>query len=238
MKKIYILTLLLFVVFASNSQTASLGKLYAKPGDIVYMPVSASNFQNIGALGFYINYDKNVLEYQGVVNIAPVVNSILYHNADNILKSGWFTPDAVSSITTDNTKLYEIKFLYKGGNTDVTFDNTSSVIGNIDAQNQNSVSNYVNGFVRETSSGIIENTNALSLNLYPNPTNNLINVVISSNRVIDNISLFNVDGKQIYKASNLNVVNSSVNLLNYAPGVYFMRIESNDDILYRKVIKE
>jgi hypothetical protein len=237
MKNIFILAFLTLITFASYSQTASLEKIYAKPGDVIYMPVTASNFKNIGALGFYIDYDKNVLDYLGIENVNPAVSSILYNYSDNILKAGWYSPDAVSSITADNEKLYDIKFLFKGGSTDVVFDNNASVIGDIEAANQNPVSNYINGFVGEANR-VIENTNNLSLNIYPNPTNGLLNVVISANRLINNISLFTVEGKEIYNHANIKVVNASVDLSNRAPGIYFLRIESNNDILYRKVIKE
>lgn len=239
MKNISILTVLLFIVFASNSQTASLAKLYAKPGDTIYMPVTALEFNNIGAVGFYINYDKNVLDYVGVVNVNQDISSILYNNSDNILKLGWYSTDAVSSITADNSKLFDIKFVYKGGNTVVSFDTEESLIGDIDGLNNNNTSSFINGFVYPLdATGINVNSNSSYLNLYPNPTDGLVNVTISNNRIINNISLFDVEGKEIYNSSSIKLANTSVNLSNNAPGVYFLRIECKDDILYRKVIKE
>ena len=78
MKNVYILIVLFFIGFSSYSQTASLSTIYAKPGDTIYMPVTAIEFKNIGALGLFINYDKTVLTYAGVVNINPKINNIKF----------------------------------------------------------------------------------------------------------------------------------------------------------------
>jgi hypothetical protein len=68
--------------------------------------------------------------------------------------------------------------------------------------------------------GIDELTNSISL--YPNPANDLVNVV-SSNE-IKTIEVLDYIGKVIYRNDDVNLKNTKLDVANYNSGVYFVKI--------------
>ncbi len=74
-----------------------------------------------------------------------------------------------------------------------------------------------------------------NITLYPNPTNDIINFVISSEEETE-ISLFDLSGKFLFKkliSNKNNVIN--LELLN--SGIYLLKIKFAKDILIKKVVK-
>lgn len=87
--------------------------------------------------------------------------------------------------------------------------------------------------VNIVASGILETANTLGLELYPNPANTEINVSWA-NGGNGSIELFDVNGKLV-----LNTEITSGNKLNLAGitrGVYLLKLNSQDQIAYKKLI--
>ncbi len=82
-------------------------------------------------------------------------------------------------------------------------------------------------------------TNELTLNsgieVYPNPTNNMVNINKTDSTIeIKNVNLFDSLGKIIYSKKDIQ----SIDLTNVIKGIYFLRIESENGSVYtQKIIK-
>ena len=71
--------------------------------------------------------------------------------------------------------------------------------------------------------------------VYPNPTTNIITVE-SQDLDIDRILIFDVAGKIIYSKTNFD--NNTIDLTDYANGLYFLKIYSDKGAFVEKVIKK
>lgn len=130
---------------------------------------------------------------------------------------------------------------YAGGNFGCSTD------GNLSDFNSKGISglNYKNGVLYltneilcETVTKIIDaslsNDKILTdvLEIFPNPTHNIIN--INSNKKINKIELYDLQGKLILKENETDQINIS----NLKEGVYFIKIYTNNGLQIKKIIKE
>ncbi len=106
---------------ASTSITAELATVTASLGQEVLVPLDVTNFSDVAALTFYIGYDPAVLSFVGLESIAPEVAGI---QANTIT-----SPDQIVIAWNDMVnffnftgKLFDLKFVYNGGTSDLTFD--------------------------------------------------------------------------------------------------------------------
>ena len=84
---------------------------------------------------------------------------------------------------------------------------------------------------------IDENINKLEI--FPNPTNDFINLDISINSLEDiNISLIDILGKEIFNKMylNTNLINDRIDISNQKDGLYFIEIKYESSILKRKIL--
>ena len=78
--------------------------------------------------------------------------------------------------------------------------------------------------------------NDMGISIYPNPTNNILNVEISNNNISDiRIELINVHG-QLIKELIIENNMSEINVTDFAPGVYYLKINSESNIFIEKVV--
>ena len=70
------------------------------------------------------------------------------------------------------------------------------------------------------------------IKIYPNPTNNIIN--ISSKSTMNSIALYDIYGKLMIKQ---NTETASIDISTFSNGVYFLEIYSNNTKEVKKVIK-
>ncbi|RYM35886.1 T9SS type A sorting domain-containing protein [Brumimicrobium glaciale] len=73
-----------------------------------------------------------------------------------------------------------------------------------------------------------------TIKVYPNPTSNLLNIEGSSK--LDAIAVFNIYGQEIYKAFPKES-KSSINMASFAPGIYLIKVVSNNSEETVRVIK-
>lgn len=72
--------------------------------------------------------------------------------------------------------------------------------------------------------------------VYPNPTNNILNIQNKDNGVISKITLIDILGKTI-KTSTYNSSEVSLDISTLNPGIYFVEIYSNEVKTIKKIVK-
>lgn len=71
------------------------------------------------------------------------------------------------------------------------------------------------------------------VSVYPNPTNGIVQVNLPSSVEILSVSVSDISGKQM----NANVSGNTVDMSNFANGVYMVNVNTNEGNLVRKVVK-
>ncbi len=74
-----------------------------------------------------------------------------------------------------------------------------------------------------------------SVVLYPNPTKDAFQIQLNGTDLIQNISIHDVLGKQIFQKENINLYTISVDISSFNKGIYFVEIISNSSV---KAIKK
>ncbi|MDF1673447.1 MAG: T9SS type A sorting domain-containing protein [Vicingaceae bacterium] len=85
---------------------------------------------------------------------------------------------------------------------------------------------------------IDENIESMGVNIYPNPTNNIINISLDNFSANTKLTLTSIDGKVVYQQNNISKNIASVDLSNNSKGIYFLKVEANNQYKVYKVIKE
>lgn len=80
---------------------------------------------------------------------------------------------------------------------------------------------------------IAENKTALDVSVYPNPTNGIFNLQMSSNEIFG-LKIYNVLGESVYEQI-LTSPTVQINLSNQPNGLYFIQITTQQSILSRKI---
>lgn len=76
-----------------------------------------------------------------------------------------------------------------------------------------------------------------SLNIYPNPTNDVVNFVFDKNET-GKIEIYSLEGKLVFSNDFKEVTNLSANLSDYQDGIYITRITIGNETTIKKIIKE
>ncbi len=80
--------------------------------------------------------------------------------------------------------------------------------------------------------GIMDKSQA-TLNIYPNPTQG--DIIIKSSKQIEQVSLFTIDGKEILLE---NESNNFLNIEHLKSGIYLLQINTNGNIITKRIIKK
>jgi hypothetical protein len=73
------------------------------------------------------------------------------------------------------------------------------------------------------------------LQLYPNPASGVLNVV-STAQSIDKVVVYNILGKNIYTNSSVNDYKITLNTTGFAPGIYFISVQTEAGIIHSKFV--
>jgi hypothetical protein len=88
------------------------------------------------------------------------------------------------------------------------------------------------------SNGILSGTTEIQKNqisIYPNPAKDELNIVSRTNSKL-NIEIFDVAGASIYKESFVNQAVLKIPLMNFANGVYFLKVNDGELTNIEKVL--
>ncbi len=85
--------------------------------------------------------------------------------------------------------------------------------------------------------GIDENDLFGGVNIFPNPAKNIINVTLEGiNKA--NLTVYKIDGTLVYQNNGVAKDQTTIDLSGYSKGVYFLKLEANDQTKVYKVIKQ
>jgi hypothetical protein len=76
------------------------------------------------------------------------------------------------------------------------------------------------------STGIIENSFASSVNIFPNPATNHLTIALGSTNKKVNVTIADITGKIIYKTSSIAAQKIEVNTKDFAEGIYLVQVQS------------
>ena len=72
---------------------------------------------------------------------------------------------------------------------------------------------------------IEDNENAVSLEIHPNPANNILNISFSDDNECEFVKIYSIDGR-LLKSQNNNF--DKINIANLTPGLYLIKVRMND----------
>jgi glycosidase len=87
---------------------------------------------------------------------------------------------------------------------------------------------------KDLATSIPEKTSHSAIRIYPNPASDQIN--IESEEMIRSAELFSIDGKNI-KKTNANTNSIIIRLNELKPGMYFLRVQTDNQLFTEKVVK-
>lgn len=139
-----------------------------------------------------------------------------------------FNPNTVSFVGGTSATSKNPKVVFNAsGNYSVTLKATGSV-----GSNSITKANYIAVWP----TGINNNPELNSLNLYPNPVNDYLN--IQSQLLIKSIRVIEVSGKEILHINNLNLKETNLNVGELNAGIYFAEITLEKGKILRRFIKQ
>jgi subtilisin-like proprotein convertase family protein len=89
-----------------------------------------------------------------------------------------------------------------------------------------------------TPTGINNNILSNDITIYPNPTNNIINVALGQNNTVNQLVLTDLQGKIIFEQSNINNNSIKIDLANYSKGIYLLQVKGLNESKVFKVTKQ
>jgi len=75
-------------------------------------------------------------------------------------------------------------------------------------------------------------------NVYPNPATNVVNITNSENVLVNQITIYDVTGKQLSTQNYNNETQLQLNVENLASGIYMLHLETNQGIAVKKLVKK
>jgi hypothetical protein len=88
----------------------------------------------------------------------------------------------------------------------------------------------------DATSGIDDESNSLTVSVYPNPFTNSINITIANNEKLEKVRIFDAIGKLII--SEQNIVQNTINTEELNSGVYFVEVITDKSVVFKKMIKK
>jgi len=76
-----------------------------------------------------------------------------------------------------------------------------------------------------------------NMNVYPNPTNNVIHINFSDNENPGKLQMFNVTGMEVYSTGLFNN-NLELNVSEYKSGIYFIRVSAGETLFNSRIVIE
>lgn len=76
-----------------------------------------------------------------------------------------------------------------------------------------------------------------TIKLYPNPTSNVLNIENGTNQTISNVSIYSISGALIKETNSTNSI-ESISVSDLQSGIYFVKIQINDEVKNFKFIKK
>jgi len=196
--------------------------------NIVFSLINTSNLQQVRAVKMFLtDVNGNVLNvvFEDVLTFAPNETKTFSRDTHNSLGlTVGSTPDNYKlDLRADNTSdlnAISITSPQISCNTGVTNCNPQqfAIIANTDNCGTTS---------------ILETLNS-EINIFPNPASENLNIV--SNNIINNIEIVDVTGKIQYSQPKIDSKYFNINVSNLESGIYFLKINSKNQIIIKNII--
>lgn len=95
---------------------------------------------------------------------------------------------------------------------------------------------YIDNFQITRGPNSTQNFNKLGLEVYPNPSNNLINIT-SPEQNIESITVTDLNGRIVKSTEFNNTAKAIIDIADLSDGVYMLNISANNHIATQKIIK-
>jgi len=128
------LLLLMFPQYGINQTiTTTVATMTSSPG-FVNVPVSVTNFYNVGAISLVLEFDDVSLDYLGYQNVNPNLTTgfLIIHESNGKIITSWISS---TPINIGNNILYELKFQTNGSSGYLNWD--TGTPGNCEYSNGN-----------------------------------------------------------------------------------------------------
>ncbi len=79
---------------------------------------------------------------------------------------------------------------------------------------------------------------AAKFNMYPNPATNVVNITNSENVLVNQITVYDIAGKQLSTQSFNNQTEIQLNVENLSSGTYMLHLQTNEGIAVKKLVKK
>ncbi|RKZ97238.1 MAG: hypothetical protein DRQ43_03265, partial [Gammaproteobacteria bacterium] len=112
-------------VIAQNAPITTAGNvLVASPGPIV-IPITVTDFTNIGSITLKLTYDPAVIQYTGSTANPGFSGMVINGSTPGVIIIGWVALASPHTLP-DGSTLADLNFNYSSGSTTLTWDNSSS----------------------------------------------------------------------------------------------------------------
>src|SRR5690606_24308624 len=75
-------------------------------------------------------------------------------------------------------------------------------------------------------------------NLYPNPATNVVNITNTENMVVQQVTVYDISGKQLSMQSFNNQAEIPLNVESLASGTYMLHLQTNEGTAIKKLVKK
>jgi hypothetical protein len=82
-----------------------------------------------------------------------------------------------------------------------------------------------------------EDVVSMDANIYPNPASDVLNISYASSGPVD-IQLYNALGELVYDKKNTSSNRSTIDVSNWAKGLYTLRVQYADQMVVKSVVVE
>jgi hypothetical protein len=201
------------ILINGNSSVGLITKLYSNNGTGIFTEVVGTPFTGtqVGAVEFadFNNDGKKDVIVLGAKTSAPFAVAQIYQNQGNnnfVLSNDLIGTYLGSLAIADIDNDTDLDFIFGGTHLAVPVREPKL---------------YKNNLVNL---GISNFDNSNTINLYPNPTNNIVNFASSEN--IEKITIFNLLGQEVF-SKEINSNEATIEMSNFANGTYVAKIASN-----------
>jgi len=210
------------------------------PGEQIKLPVTARQFKSMSGYQFTINWNPAIISFVGVENAAAVNGEYgLLKQAEGAISVLWTADNAESLDLADETALFYLTFKAIGKTGDVSTISISSDITPIEAVNNNLDLVELKSNAGTVSIGQLTIDNG-QLTIYPNPNSGSFTIELNLPSK-ENVSLkvMNTLGQVVFNEEYTQmsgVHNIPVNLKPKTAGVYFVKLQTEEGIMIKKVL--
>ena len=74
------------------------------------------------------------------------------------------------------------------------------------------------------------------ISIFPNPSSGIVNILMENGSLLSELEVYDALGTQVFQTSKINTTNLSFSLNPKQPGLYMIKLQYNDQIVFRKIL--